>query len=79
ELKNQQQQLKPQTEKQEQPQIINNLDFFDSNVQNELYHKLSKSIDDKLTQFFEKELEKLEQEQEQEHYQFDWSSNYDND
>ncbi|ABC65792.1 conserved hypothetical protein (plasmid) [Aster yellows witches'-broom phytoplasma AYWB] len=38
-------QLKPQTEKQKETQPINNLDFFDPKVQNDLYHKLSKELD----------------------------------
>ncbi|MGL9687626.1 MAG: hypothetical protein ACQBVK_02445, partial [Candidatus Phytoplasma sp. TWB_XP] len=44
-LKNKQQ----QQEQQKETQPINNLDFFDPEVQNELYHKLSKEIDKVVT------------------------------
>nr|WP_181377757.1 hypothetical protein [Primula red phytoplasma]AIJ02303.1 putative copy number protein [Primula red phytoplasma] len=73
-LKNKQ--LQKQVEKQKETKPINNLDFFDTKVQNELYHKLSKSMDDKMIQFSEKDFASS---QEQEQYQFDWNSNYDND
>ncbi|PWV43538.1 MAG: hypothetical protein DF280_03670 ['Brassica napus' phytoplasma] len=52
-LKNKQ--LQKQVEKQKETQPINNLDFFDPKVQNELYHKLSKSMDDKMSQFSQKD------------------------
>ncbi|WP_238374436.1 hypothetical protein [Aster yellows witches'-broom phytoplasma] len=52
-LKNKQ--LQKQVEKQKETQPINNLDFFDPKFQNELYHKLSKSMDEQMSQFSQKD------------------------
>nr|WP_172687933.1 hypothetical protein [Rice orange leaf phytoplasma]ATL14547.1 hypothetical protein [Rice orange leaf phytoplasma] len=70
-------QLKELKKKQQQEeQQINNLDFFDPKVQNDLYHKLSKSMDEQMSQFSQKDFVTF---QEEVQYQFDWNSNYDDD
>ncbi|GAK74206.1 hypothetical protein ['Chrysanthemum coronarium' phytoplasma] len=52
-LKNKQ--LQKQVLNQKETQPINNLDFFDPKVQNDLYHKLSKSMDEQMIQFSQKD------------------------
>nr|WP_015060419.1 hypothetical protein [Periwinkle leaf yellowing phytoplasma]AEA36707.1 hypothetical protein [Periwinkle leaf yellowing phytoplasma] len=52
-LKNKQ--LQKQVLNQKETQPINNLDFFDPKVQNDLYHKLSKSMEEQMIQFSQKD------------------------
>nr|WP_015060415.1 hypothetical protein [Periwinkle leaf yellowing phytoplasma]AEA36718.1 hypothetical protein [Periwinkle leaf yellowing phytoplasma] len=58
-LKNKQ--LQKQVLNQKETQPINNLDFFDPKVQNDLYHKLSKSMDEQMIQFSQKDFVSSEQ------------------